>query len=448
MLGAQPTEVSDRQSTFTWSDAACSTPPNAPARPAVRSRGATTDGLAQGAIPTGDVARPCRSPCTPSLRRQPEHGIARARASGELDLSKARQVTYQGRAAYEVPIRASHGHARQAATPRRSRSRSGSTARATRRSPSAGARARTSGAPPTPGLRAAPRRRRPSAAAELRLSDRRPGTDARRPRTLWRRGGDEEDARRRPPGADPRRSRCARSPSTASAARRWRTIAAEAGLSEPGLLHHFASKRELLFGVLQETEARVQGVGAANGSPTAAATPSCCSTSRASTRPIRRSSASSSCSRPRASSHRTRRTSGSASATTARASCSRTGSRTTSGAGSSGPTSTRCWRRGRSSPRSTASQLQHLLARRRPRHLGAAGALRRSVALGVEAARAGGAAASTMSSVPPASRNWNSAPSNTATSRRASTATSTSASSIPEPWSAASSRSQAARTVS
>src|SRR5687768_6774627 len=33
-------------------------------------------------------------------------------------------------------------------------------------------------------------------------------------------------------------------------------IAAEAGLSEPGLLHHFATKRELLFGVLQETEAQ------------------------------------------------------------------------------------------------------------------------------------------------------------------------------------------------
>jgi AcrR family transcriptional regulator len=36
-------------------------------------------------------------------------------------------------------------------------------------------------------------------------------------------------------------------------------IAAEAGISEPGLLHHFASKRELLFGVLQETEDRFQG---------------------------------------------------------------------------------------------------------------------------------------------------------------------------------------------
>ena len=48
-------------------------------------------------------------------------------ARGELDLSKARQVTYQGRAAYEVPIRAAT--ARPAiATPRRSRSRSGSTA--------------------------------------------------------------------------------------------------------------------------------------------------------------------------------------------------------------------------------------------------------------------------------------------------------------------------------
>ena len=33
-------------------------------------------------------------------------------------------------------------------------------------------------------------------------------------------------------------------------------IAAEAELSEPGLLHHFASKRELLFGVLRETEVR------------------------------------------------------------------------------------------------------------------------------------------------------------------------------------------------
>lgn len=32
-------------------------------------------------------------------------------------------------------------------------------------------------------------------------------------------------------------------------------IAAEAEISEPGLLHHFASKRELLFGVLQGTEA-------------------------------------------------------------------------------------------------------------------------------------------------------------------------------------------------
>ena len=32
-------------------------------------------------------------------------------------------------------------------------------------------------------------------------------------------------------------------------------IAAEAGISEPGLLHHFPSKRELLFGVLQGTEA-------------------------------------------------------------------------------------------------------------------------------------------------------------------------------------------------
>ena len=36
-------------------------------------------------------------------------------------------------------------------------------------------------------------------------------------------------------------------------------IAAEAGLSEPGLLHHFASKRELLFGVLHETEERFKG---------------------------------------------------------------------------------------------------------------------------------------------------------------------------------------------
>ena len=33
-------------------------------------------------------------------------------------------------------------------------------------------------------------------------------------------------------------------------------IATEAGISEPGLLHHFASKRELLFGVLRETEAQ------------------------------------------------------------------------------------------------------------------------------------------------------------------------------------------------
>jgi AcrR family transcriptional regulator len=32
-------------------------------------------------------------------------------------------------------------------------------------------------------------------------------------------------------------------------------IAAEAGISEPGLLHHFTTKRELLFGVLHETEA-------------------------------------------------------------------------------------------------------------------------------------------------------------------------------------------------
>ena len=35
-------------------------------------------------------------------------------------------------------------------------------------------------------------------------------------------------------------------------------IAAEAGISEPGLLHHFATKRELLFSVLQETETGFQ----------------------------------------------------------------------------------------------------------------------------------------------------------------------------------------------
>lgn len=35
-------------------------------------------------------------------------------------------------------------------------------------------------------------------------------------------------------------------------------IAAQAAISEPGLLHHFASKRELLFGVLEGTESDFQ----------------------------------------------------------------------------------------------------------------------------------------------------------------------------------------------
>jgi AcrR family transcriptional regulator len=39
-------------------------------------------------------------------------------------------------------------------------------------------------------------------------------------------------------------------------------IAAEAELSEPGLLHHFASKRELLLAVLLETEARAKALAA------------------------------------------------------------------------------------------------------------------------------------------------------------------------------------------
>ena len=122
-------------------------------------------------------------------------------------------------------------------------------------------------------------------------------------------------------------------------------IAAEAGISEPGLLHHFASKRELLFGVLQGTEAEFKAWASDRIAGGRGYTELLLDVARHhETDPsfirffvVLSAESLESC---------TRRTSGSGCATTASGSCSPTGSRTTSGAVSCGPTSTRWRRRG------------------------------------------------------------------------------------------------------
>ena len=123
-------------------------------------------------------------------------------------------------------------------------------------------------------------------------------------------------------------------------------IAAEAGISEPGLLHHFATKRELLFGVLQETEAEFKawaGERIAGGRGYIELLLDVARHHEADPAFIRFFTV---LVGREPGVRAIRRTSGSACATTASGSCSPTGSRTTSGAGSSGPTSTRWWRHG------------------------------------------------------------------------------------------------------